>query len=100
MILKLETFFKHYGQRDIIFKVVRVNKVDKGKHIQKGDDTVRSSSYIPISVDKNAMEMEELSETEKNAKSVNDTKSKEKRVSGMSTILNALEKGLRVGWYY
>lgn len=81
---------------------MRVNEVDKGKYIPKGDDGVRSSSYIHVSrtrMDKNAMEMEELSEMEKNAKSVNDTKSKEKRVSGMSMILNATEKGLRLGWY-
>lgn len=42
MISKLETFFKHWGQRDIILKTVRVNEVDKGKHIPKGDDGVIS----------------------------------------------------------
>lgn len=55
------------------------------------------SPFIHISVDKNAMDTEELSEMEKNAKSVNDTNSKKKRVSGMSMILNAMEKELKLG---
>lgn len=49
--------------------------------------------------EENARETKKLLEMEKNTKSVNYTKSKEKRISRIS-VLNTAEKGLSLGSYY
>lgn len=48
--------------------------------------------------EENARETKELLEMEKNTKSANNTKSKEKRILRIS-VSNAAEKGLRLGSY-
>lgn len=85
---------------------MRVNKAGKGKHTHThtkkrmmGSEAHLMSIFKLKVKEENARETKELSDKEKNTKSDNTTKSKEKRISRISVSIPA-ETGLRLVSYY